>query len=158
MIPWDSISRLLIGEAEPQDIHRLWKYRADIELYVETMLKKTASIVIQQAGKRDREQAMIRDAFAVRALELLEIMNESYKNLEPCERKFWKWRYFSELTLEEIGQAAFTPPRDCKDKANYWRVSAWSVLDNIARRLLDECTRLASINHNRQTRRDTEGR
>ena len=145
MVPWDSISRLLTGEATTKDVHRLWKHRADIELYAETMLRKTGSIVIQKVDKQGREQIMIRDAFVVRALELLDVMNESYKKLEQYEKKFWRWRYFLEMSLEEIGQATFTPPNGCRDKTNYWRVSAWQTLDNIARRLLDECRRLTSI-------------
>lgn len=145
MVPWDSISRLLTGEATTKDVHRLWKHRANIELYVETMLKNTASIVIQKEDKHNREQKMIRDAFAVRTLELLDVMNESYKKLEQYERKFWRWRYFLEMSLEEIGQATFTPPNGCRDKTNYWRVNAWLILDDIARRLLNECRRLTSI-------------
>ena len=88
---------------------------------------------------------MIRDAFVVRALELLDVMNESYEKLGQHERKLWRWRYFSEMSLEEIGQATFTPPKGCKDKTNYWRVNAWLILDDIARRLLDECRRFASV-------------
>jgi len=145
MVPLNSISRLLTGEATTKDVHRLWKHRADIELYVETMLIKTGSIVIQKADIQEREQIMIRDAFVVRALELLDVMNESYEKLGQHERKLWRWRYFSEMSLEEIGQATFTPPKGCKNKTNYWRVNAWLILDDIARRLLNECRRLTSI-------------
>jgi len=131
-IPWSVIFEVIEGYTSAQKIHALWRFRPAIERYVSTMSFSTSSVARTNSHPAHPHQKQLRDAYAVR---ILELMDETLSDLSVQDQKTWKWRYREYMPLELIGQFLYDAPKDCQDISGFFRVKALRSLDSIATKL-----------------------
>lgn len=134
---WNAVFQAVEGTLDEKSVHILWKNKAAIESYIDKMIFSTSSLILCSKQRPRTSEKHIKDAFVVRANELLE---EAIEKLCREDRRIWEYRYKEKMTLEEIGQMLYGSKKG-RDSA-YWRVKATRKLDYIARYLAKEMNHL----------------
>lgn len=141
-IDWSLARKALCKKLKPAEVCKVWKMRDRMEIYQETMLKSTASLIKWGGNSADPASKMEADALVTTLLERMDAVEEKLDNEDGM---IWFWRFDAEIKLRLIGE--FIPgkePENSKNLGNLYEQRASTRIKKIAESIADDLFVLAN--------------